>query len=781
MWVTQHNSITAEKRKEICKGFKHAGNDGAKRTYYYCKLHGDCKIGKGLQLKVTSIENGNFLLQTQGEHSGTTIAVGQVHGIYPTIANQVDEDIHRGISAQKILDGIAGDFKPTLEQVYNRRKHLVNRKGWQISTLDDLSFWMESRLVDTAEKFNNIADDDKSVIVVHKFTAPTTKDGETIMQPGFIFTSKSILMNMKRRIEHQRYGLCLALDGTWKLTFNGWVLIVLATQEIVRSSMEKDGYEGAEKFRNSAKPFMFLFFRTETEAATRELMVTFKKICSEWLHSSAAISTVVMDHCQALANGVQAASPDTTILDCWAHLIRKFMLKAKPMIANVLDKENIYNTMKKNIGLLHEARSSAMFKLMADLFIEELREIGEGQIATWFQGVYLAEGWENWYGVAAGCVGASITNNPLESWNRLLKRRISRLMSMTYFINHGIQVVVDTAEERFDVPGYNVSQQLNDILTLPIPPSMTTNACAHVARDAFFKGVGTTLPDSTFFNSRALYGTPVTEHRVLQYIQFKFDNLQENLIPRSSEETASSWFHRTVETWSQAPGATTSRQLTPPRNFTDAAQMMLTLHEVQDIRQKEDHKLHSSHAFICDCLMFQSTGGICSHVLAVCHLEGIRSLKPNELVEIRGPGRQRKRSLALEQERVFRQINVGDHLLSVELGHGIVVHVIANRTKCIVHWQQVPEESQTICRLCPDCERFPGQMHSQITIADANIMFNHMLQTYARPLRHIPVDDTLELVDELDALAVDSDYDQYSDESQDVDIDHQEVQAFDSD
>lgn len=44
--------------------------------------------------------------------------------------HRIDGDLHRGISAQNILAGLPEKGRPTLEQIYNRRKVLVNMSGW---------------------------------------------------------------------------------------------------------------------------------------------------------------------------------------------------------------------------------------------------------------------------------------------------------------------------------------------------------------------------------------------------------------------------------------------------------------------------------------------------------------------------------------------------------------------------------------------------------------------------------------------------------------------------
>ena len=123
-WATVQASATQEEKKIYCGSYKYVNSD-ATRAYYYCKLHGDCKAGNGLQVRTTKLTDGNYLLQERGTHIGTTFQHRDVHGINPTLLAQIDLDLRRGISPQKIMDAVVGDVKPDLEQIYNRRKYVV--------------------------------------------------------------------------------------------------------------------------------------------------------------------------------------------------------------------------------------------------------------------------------------------------------------------------------------------------------------------------------------------------------------------------------------------------------------------------------------------------------------------------------------------------------------------------------------------------------------------------------------------------------------------------------
>ena len=164
-------------------------------------------------------ENSCYRIDLLGQHNSSLAAVVS-HGINPTLSKRVDDEIHRGLSPHQIIDGLRGETTiPTAEQITNRRKILV-KSGWQIDTLVDFENWAKHVSIRTKSEYDHIGDLNKAMIV-HTFEASTSKDGFMQMQPGFIFTSKALLQEIKIRALHQTHGLCLALDGTWKLTFNG--------------------------------------------------------------------------------------------------------------------------------------------------------------------------------------------------------------------------------------------------------------------------------------------------------------------------------------------------------------------------------------------------------------------------------------------------------------------------------------------------------------------------------------------------------------------------------
>ena len=53
-------------------------------------------------------------------------------------------------------------------------------------------------------------------------------DGDTVQTQGCVVTSPYLALQIKNCVSAQPNGVHLMVDGTYKLVFNGWVLVILA-------------------------------------------------------------------------------------------------------------------------------------------------------------------------------------------------------------------------------------------------------------------------------------------------------------------------------------------------------------------------------------------------------------------------------------------------------------------------------------------------------------------------------------------------------------------------
>lgn len=85
-----------------------------------------------------------------------------------------------------------------------------------------------------------------------------------IRTQGFVFSSENVTKNILSAIKCSPDGLSLALDGTYKLLFNGWVLIVLSSHTV---NYTLNNNVNGRKESHSAIPFLFCLVRSEAQPA----------------------------------------------------------------------------------------------------------------------------------------------------------------------------------------------------------------------------------------------------------------------------------------------------------------------------------------------------------------------------------------------------------------------------------------------------------------------------------------------------------------------------------
>ena len=105
---------------------------------------------------------------------------------------------------------------------------------------------------------------ENGVIVFRDFSLPCKDDdGNDVIAEGFVFASPKLIRNISTLIRDSLQGITLNMDGTHKLTFNGWVLLLLT------SSFVKRGKDKAEKefAVHSTFPLLLCFTRSEAQPA----------------------------------------------------------------------------------------------------------------------------------------------------------------------------------------------------------------------------------------------------------------------------------------------------------------------------------------------------------------------------------------------------------------------------------------------------------------------------------------------------------------------------------
>ena len=111
------------------------------------------------------------------------------------------------------------------------------------------------------------------IVCLQQFEAMIPASNPPVKTLGFVFSSPALLGNIKTALRDMTQGLSLALDGTYKLLYNGWVLCILATHTVNYTASAADKSES-----HSSIPLLFCLVRTEGQPAYDALLQSLKLV-----------------------------------------------------------------------------------------------------------------------------------------------------------------------------------------------------------------------------------------------------------------------------------------------------------------------------------------------------------------------------------------------------------------------------------------------------------------------------------------------------------------------
>jgi hypothetical protein len=141
---------------------------------------------------------------------------------------------------------------------------------------------------------------------------------------------------------------------------------------------------------------------------------------------------LVSDHSSAIVNAFKYCFPTTNLLQCYTHILRKF-LHPKDRNDNGQYRKHLsnkdtqstkwlYSTAMNDIRNLHSCRSQEQFQRYAEMVDKAWTEMGEGSLSKIFQNSYIRnDSFNKWWSTSSGVPGYSPDNNPLESFHKVLK------------------------------------------------------------------------------------------------------------------------------------------------------------------------------------------------------------------------------------------------------------------------------------------------------------------------------------------------------------------------
>jgi hypothetical protein len=129
-----------------------------------------------------------------------------------------------------------------------------------------------------------------------------TATGQQKKTEGFIYSSKSLLLNIKKQYDGVGSDeIAYTSDATFGLLDNGWVLYSVGCTTLVR-------YD-ADTVRSSYRPFMFLLSRTERGDGYAAMFRTIINVVLPWLDifkNDYRVKVISMDHSDGLYNAAKA-------------------------------------------------------------------------------------------------------------------------------------------------------------------------------------------------------------------------------------------------------------------------------------------------------------------------------------------------------------------------------------------------------------------------------------------------------------------------------------------
>ena len=224
----------------------------------------------------------------------------------------------------------------------------------------------------------------------------------TYLKEGFIFSSKAFLKNIQLMFGVMGNEFTLYLDGTYKITNEGWVLLVLGTHSVTIG----------QRVTHSLRPFMCCWTYSENAVAVTALLKYLKRTALQivGLH----IAVVSIDHCEAFYNAItDDGTNDTMVVDCYAHMIRNI----RDNNGNRLKKVNIPAILAE-LDILCRSPSPEAFNVLMTLALARWEnDLQELEFVTYFRTYYLGK-WANWFISATPFHELGVTTNSVESFNR---------------------------------------------------------------------------------------------------------------------------------------------------------------------------------------------------------------------------------------------------------------------------------------------------------------------------------------------------------------------------
>lgn len=233
-----------------------------------------------------------------------------------------------------------------------------------------------------------------------------------------VLTSYTLLHNLVHA-RNAGWNISASIDGTHKVSNTSYILHVVGVNGI--------GKTGHRSFY----PVAYGFGEGEREIVALHTILNVKYAAAK-LFGVVDIKFnggVVSDRSNALVNACSYCFPDTPMLQCYTHIVRKFKAAGGRegnggYVHHLKSNDSIWlnKVAQQDVRQMHQCKTLEQFLLMWSLVRRAWESAGEVEMAKTFNASYVADPlFRNWYYTVSGIPGCVPDNNPVEAHNKLTK------------------------------------------------------------------------------------------------------------------------------------------------------------------------------------------------------------------------------------------------------------------------------------------------------------------------------------------------------------------------
>jgi hypothetical protein len=244
------------------------------------------------------------------------------------------------------------------------------------------------------------------------------QNSESIKQ-SVVFTTMALLLNVCQAHQHFGTNIFGCADGKFSLTkTKNYCLLCFGTLDFgwrVNRSLHTNSY----------RPFVNVFGPGERWEISLLGLVLLRHICKKLFDFEVVISYWASDHTNSFINAFKYFSPESTLVQCYPHIVRKFIfhiMKGRPTVGEYkkycCQIDYLIQVAADDVGRMHLCQSMEMFHTMWKLVKAAWTEDGKFELVRVFEEQYiLMKDFQLWYYKALPCITLYPSNNALESHN----------------------------------------------------------------------------------------------------------------------------------------------------------------------------------------------------------------------------------------------------------------------------------------------------------------------------------------------------------------------------